>query len=87
LAKMARGDHVVLKCLDVPHLWAVGWHDHHFKFYVTTHGVTTPGKPAPKRKQDIQGTNWLKEVRRPHIIAKYSKVSRGNGLRGPPQPI
>jgi hypothetical protein len=71
LAKMKRREHIVLKCIDVPHLWAVGWHDHHFKCYVTTHGVTTLGKPAPKRRQDLQGTSWLKEVPRPGIIAKY----------------
>ena len=71
LAKMNRGEHIVFKCLDVPNLWAVGWHDHHFKCYITTHGVTTPGKPAPKRRQDILGHNWLKEVARPDIIAKY----------------
>jgi hypothetical protein len=54
LAKMTRGDHIVLKCLDVPILWAVGWHDHHYKCYVTTHGVTTPGKPALKRGKICQ---------------------------------
>ncbi len=85
LAKMSRGDHIVLKCLDVPNLWAVGWHDHHYKCYVTTHGVTTPGKPAPKKRQDIDGTNWSKEVRRPHIIAKYQSemgyVDRHNQFR------
>ncbi len=52
---------------------------------MTTHGVTTPGKPAPKRSQDIDGTNWLKEVRRPHIIAKYQGemgyVDRHNEFR------
>jgi hypothetical protein len=86
LAKMTRGDHIVLKCLDVPNLWAVGWHDHHYKCYVTTRGVTTPGKPAPKKRQDINGTNtWVKEVRRPHIIAKYQSemgyVDRHNQFR------
>ena len=85
LAKMRRGEHIVLKCLDVPHLWAVGWHDHHFKCYVTTHGVTTPGKPAPKRRQNLEGTNWLKEVPRPSIIAKYQGemgyVDRHNQFR------
>ncbi len=42
LAKMNRGDHITLKCEDVDNLWAVGWHDHHYKCYVTTHGVTKP---------------------------------------------
>ena len=85
LAKMNRGEHIVFKCLDVPNLWAVGWHDHHFKCYITTHGVTTPGKPAPKRRQDILGHNWLKEVARPDIIAKYQGemgfVDRHNQFR------
>jgi hypothetical protein len=83
---MNRGEHIVFKCLDVPYLWAVGWHDHHFKCYVTTHGVTTPGKPAPKRRQDIEGTTWLKAIHRPHIIiAKYQSemgyVDRHNQFR------
>jgi hypothetical protein len=85
LAELKRGDHVVFKCVDVPHLWAVGWRDHHYKCYVTTHGVIKPGKPAPKRRQIIEGTNWLKEVPRPHIIAKYQGemgfVDRHNQFR------
>ncbi len=85
LSRMKRGDHIVLQCLSLPDVWAVGWHDHHFKTYITTHGVTTPGKPAPKRRQDIQGTNWLKEVSRPDIIAKYQQemghVDRHNNFR------
>ena len=85
LSKMQRGEHMVLKCLDVPDCWAVGWHDHHFKCYVTTHGVTTPGKSAPKRRQDVAGTNYLKEIPRPEIIAKYQGemgwVDRHNNFR------
>ncbi len=85
LAKMKRGEHIVLKCEDVANLWAVGWHDHHFKCYVTSHGVTLPGKPAPKRRQDILGTNYLKEIPRPDIIAKYQVemgyVDRHNNFR------
>ena len=85
LAKMTRGENITLKCLDVPNCWAVGWHDHHYKCYVTTHGVTTPGKPAPKRRQDNTGTNYLKEIPRPDIIAKYQGemgyVDRHNNFR------
>jgi hypothetical protein len=85
LAKMKRGEHIILKCVNIPKLWAVGWHDHHYKCYVTTHGVTTPGKPAPKRRQDIEGTNFSKEVARPEIIAKYQGemgfVDRHNQFR------
>jgi hypothetical protein len=85
LAKMKRGDHIVLKCDDLENVWAVGWHDHHYKCYVTTHGVTLPGKPAPKRRQDAQGTNFTKDVPRPDIIAKYQSemgyVDRHNNFR------
>ena len=85
LAKMKRGEHIVLKCEDVANVWAVGWHDHYFKCYVTSHGVTLPGKPAPKRRQDILGTNYLKEIPRPDIIAKYQVemgyVDRHNNFR------
>ncbi len=52
LTEMARGDHVVLKCNEEANLWAIGWHDHHYKCYVTTHGTTNLGKPADKRRQD-----------------------------------
>jgi hypothetical protein len=83
---MNRGDQITLKCEDMSNLWALGWHDHHFKCYVTTHGVTKPGKPAPKRRQDILGTNYLKEILpRPEIIAKYQNekghVDRHNNFR------
>jgi hypothetical protein len=85
LSKMGRGDNITLECLDAPNLWAVGWHDHHYKTYVTTHGVTTPGKPAPKRRQDIEGTNYRKEIPRPDVIAKYQSemgyVDRHNQFR------
>jgi hypothetical protein len=85
LSKLKRGDHIVLKCVELPNVWAVGWHDHHYKCYITTHGVTTPGKPAPKRRQDIAGTNYTREIPRPHIIAKYQDemgyVDRHNNFR------
>jgi hypothetical protein len=68
---MKRGDAITLKCQDIENLWDMGWHDHHFKGYITTHGVTKPVKPAPKRRQDIEGSNYLKEIPRPDIIAKY----------------
>ncbi len=47
--------------------------------------MTTPGKPAPKRRQDTEGNNWLKEVPRPDLIAKYQNemgyVDRHNNFR------
>ncbi len=79
---MQRGKHMVLKCLDVPDCWAVGWHDHHIKCHITTHGVTTPGKPAPKRRQDLEGTNYLKEIPRPEIgQGEMGWVDRYNNFR------
>jgi hypothetical protein len=85
LSKMKRGDFIVLKCTDVENLWAIGWHDHHFKCYITTHGVTTLGKPAPKRRQDKEGATWLKEIPRPDVIAQYQNemgyVDRHNNFR------
>ena len=85
LSKMKRGEHITLKCEEVENLWAIGWHDHHFKCYVTTHGSTKPGKPAPKRRQDIEGSTYLKEIPRPDVIAKYQAemgyVDRHNRFR------
>jgi hypothetical protein len=52
LSTMKRGEHIVLECVDITNLWAIGWHDHHFKTYITTHGHTRPGKPAHKKRQD-----------------------------------
>ena len=37
LSLMERGEHIVLK-LEGQKIWAVGWHDHCFKCYITTHG-------------------------------------------------
>jgi hypothetical protein len=31
LATMNRGAHIVVKCLDHDGIWAIGWHDVHFK--------------------------------------------------------
>jgi hypothetical protein len=84
LSKLQRGDHIVLEC-EGKDMWAIGWHDHHFKCYVTTHGHTRPGKPAPKKRQDLDGRNVSKDVPRPHILAKYQDemghVDRHNQYR------
>ena len=58
LAAMQRGEQIVLKSMDHDNLWAVGWHDVHFKCYVTTNGVTTPGEPAHKKRQNREGINY-----------------------------
>ena len=85
LSTMKRGEHIVLECVDRTNLWAIGWHDHHFKTYITTHGHTRPGKPAHKKRQDSDGVNYAKEVDRPHILAKYQDemghVDRHNQFR------
>jgi hypothetical protein len=51
--------------------------------YFTWRDLT--GKPAPKRRQDVLGTNYLKEIPRPDIIAKYQVemgyVDRHNNFR------
>ena len=81
---MKRGDFIVLECVGKD-MWAIGWHDHHFKCYITTHGHTRPGKPAPKKRQDLEGRNVSKDVPRPYILAKYQEemghVDRHNQYR------
>jgi hypothetical protein len=82
---MNRGDHIVLKCRDYPCLWAIGWHDVHYKCFVTTNGTTLPGPPALKKRQDRKGTNYNINIPRPAIIAKYQQemgwVDRHNRFR------
>ncbi len=52
----------------------MGWHDHHYKFYITTHGTTSPGKPADKKRQDMKtNVNFAINVPRPEILAKYNQ--------------
>ena len=85
LSHMRRGEHVVLKCNE-EEMWAIGWHDHHYKCYLTTHGVDLPGKPAPKKRQDFEtNINYNINVPRPHIIEKYQHemgwVDRHNRYR------
>jgi hypothetical protein len=85
LADMNRGEHIVLKCVDHENLWAIGWHDVHYKCYVTTNGTTLPGKPAPKKRQNALGTNFYIPIPRPAVIAKYQAemgyVDRHNRFR------
>ena len=85
LSHMKRGEHLVLKCNE-EEMWAVGWHDHHYKCYLTTHGTDLPGKPAPKKRQDFEtNINYNINVPRPEIIAKYQHemgwVDRHNRYR------
>ena len=67
-------------------MWAVGWHDFHYKCYITTHGTTNPGKPADKKRQDAEtNVNFQINVPRPEILAKYNQemghVDRNNFYR------
>jgi hypothetical protein len=85
LSHMKRGEHIVLKCNE-EEMWALGWHDHHYKCYLTTHGTDLPGKPAPKKRQDFEtNINYKINIPRPHIIAKYQHgmgwVDRHNRYR------
>ena len=85
LAAMNRGSHIVMKCIDHENLWAIGWHDVHFKCYVTTNGTSLPGKPAPKKRQNVLGTTYSIPIPRPAVIAKYQGemgyVDRHNRFR------
>jgi hypothetical protein len=85
LASMNRGDHIVLECRDHPNLYAIGWHDIHYKCYVTTNGTTLPGPSALKKRQDRYGKNFNINIPRPAIIAKYQQemgwVDRHNRFR------
>ncbi len=75
LASMNRDDHIVLECRDhPPYLWAIGWHDVHYKCYVTTNGTTLPGPSALKKRQDRYGKNYNINIPRPAIIAKYQQA-------------
>jgi hypothetical protein len=85
LSNMRRGEHLVLQCNE-EEMWAVGWHDHHYKCYLTTHGTDLPGKPAPKKRQDFDtNINYQINIPRPQIIAKYQHemgwVDRHNRYR------
>jgi hypothetical protein len=65
---------------------AVGWHDHHYKCYLTTHGTDLPGKPAQNKRQEFEtNTNYRIHIPRPQIIAKYQQemgwVDRHNRYR------
>ena len=79
-----RGSHVVFKDKDRD-LWAIGWSDHHYKLYLTTHGVTTPGEVAMKKRQRRDGRNYHIQIPRPSQVEDYAKemgwVDRHNRFR------
>ena len=80
-----RGGHVVFHN-EAENLWAVGWNDHHYKCYITTHGTTEPGTDAQKKRQRLHdGRNYNISVKRPDVIAQYQSdmgyVDRHNRYR------
>jgi hypothetical protein len=86
LSEVRRGEHIVFQCRKHDKLWAVGWHDFHYKCYVTTHGTTNPGKPADKKRQDAEtNVNFQINIPRPEILVKYNQemghVDRHNFYR------
>ncbi len=83
---MRRGEHIVFKCNEEENLWAIGWQDHHYKSYITTHGTTNPGKHADKKRQDKDtNVNFRAKIPRPEFPAKYNQemgsVDRHNFYR------
>jgi hypothetical protein len=59
-----RGTHVIFKERQADR-WAVGWHDIHFKCYITTHGLTTEAEtPALKKRQKLDGRHFQIKVPR-----------------------
>ena len=84
LSTMTRGDHCVFK-EEGAELWAIGWSDVHYKLYISTNGITTPGNPALKKRQRADGRNYQIQVPRPAVVAKYQSemgwVDRHNRYR------
>jgi hypothetical protein len=59
-----RGTHVIFKEKKADR-WAVGWHDIHFKCYITTHGLTSEAStPALKKRQKLDGRHYQIKVHR-----------------------
>ncbi len=43
----------------------------HYKTYTTTHGLSNDGEPAQKKRQRLDGRNYMIEINRPKVIATY----------------
>ena len=84
LQSLARGQSCVFK-LENEDLWAVGWSDVHYKTYITTHGVSSEGLPAQKKRQRLDGRNYKIDIPRPNVIGTYQRhmgwVDRHNRFR------
>jgi hypothetical protein len=50
LAAMNRGAHIVLKCVDHEGLWAVGWHDVHYKCFFDNKRNNSSWQTRPYKK-------------------------------------
>ena len=76
LSTMQRGDHCVFHCADLG-LHAVGWHDWHYKTYVSSCYTTNTGEPAKKKRQRDDGANYHVEVRRPEVVSELQNAAQG----------
>jgi hypothetical protein len=54
--------------LENEDVWAVGWSDVHYKTYVTTHGCSSDGDPAQKKRQRLDGRNYKKDILRWKLV-------------------
>ena len=66
-------------------MWAVGWNDHHYKTFVVSGGTTSAGINAKRKRQDSNGKNFYKEVKRPHVVlgcyAACGEIDMHNNFR------
>jgi hypothetical protein len=71
--------------LETEDMWAVGWSDVHCKMYITTHGLSSYGSPAQKKRQRLDGRKYEIDIPRPKVIATYQNhmdgVDRHNRFR------
>jgi hypothetical protein len=70
LQSLNHGDSCVFK-LENEEVWAVGWSDVHYKTYITTHGLSSEGEPAQKKRQRLDGRNYRIDITHPKVIATY----------------
>ena len=92
LATMDRGDHVVMWEMDDEEgrdlwtgLWALGWHDHHYKTFITNTGTDSDGEPAKKKRNKVNGSTYYKPVDRPTVLETFysacGKIDAHNRFR------
>jgi len=84
LAGKERGQHALLHCPD-DGIYALGWHDHHYKTFVCNAGTNMPGSTAKKKRQRDDGSNYYKEFQRPEAMelcyAGCGKIDQHNRHR------